>query len=106
MPAKPRSNAAPEDDAFAESTPAPGKPLDVESSSDKVTEDEDGEYQVVTQHDNNVVFSGSEADARAYMEANFPRPHIELGRVKYPAQLVAPSGAAEIFHVSEGWSNA
>lgn len=105
MPPKPKTDNAPADDAFAESTAPPDAPVDVTATADKVASDEDGEYRVVMLHNNDAVFSGSKDDATEYLEKNFPRPHVEHGRVKYPAVLVAPSGTATHYHVDSGWEN-
>lgn len=93
------TTTTPPDDADAFAVPAPD-----------AVKDEDGDWRVFVQFrdesDTKVVFTGPEKAARAHLEANFPRPHIELDKVRYGAFLESPSGNREMFNVEEGWSNA
>lgn len=63
---------------------------------------DDEVYKVIDAH-KRVVFEGPEHAARAYVEANYPRPHSTLGAITYDAHLHLPDGSKERFHVNDGW---
>ena len=54
-----------------------------------------------------VHFQGNEADARRYVEQNFPRPHVEPGsvaeRLYADVQLHSPDGTVQELHGDAGW---
>jgi len=52
-----------------------------------------------------LLFAGTEQDARAYVEANFPRVHVQPGNVNEPehdAHVLAPDGSKAFYHGADG----
>jgi hypothetical protein len=81
---------------------------DVTVKSPAKEDKEPARFRVTSPDGNRVIFDGLEADARAYVERNYPRVHVTPGQVYgdkgAPADvhLVGPSGK-EFWNGSE-WS--
>jgi hypothetical protein len=55
-----------------------------------------------------VHFKGNEADARDYVERNFPRAHVDEFTANpnnpvHDVKLLSPDGVEEVYHSVEGW---
>jgi hypothetical protein len=54
------------------------------------------------------LFEGNEADARRFVEQNFPRTHVDDNTVNrdipvHDVKLINPSGVEEVYHADTGW---
>lgn len=52
-----------------------------------------------------LLFAGTEEDARAYVENNFPRVHVQPGSVNEPehdAHVLAPDGTKHHYYGADG----
>jgi hypothetical protein len=71
---------------------------DLAPKSDVKATKEPDRWRVMTPDGNRVLFDGNEADARDYVEKNFPRVHVTPGQVygddgaPPDVHLVGPSG--------------
>lgn len=62
------------------------------------------QYRVVSKG-GQLLFAGTEQDARAYVEANFPRVHVQPGSVaepEYDAYVLTPDGTKHHYHGADG----